>query len=347
MCWTQPRLPSGCLPTRKTRDLIGEEGYVMVQRPALEAAEKEEPTVPERRSKRPPLSEAHARLGEELQRLREGAGVKNRDIPGFSTGQVSNVESGCTAPSRDFVDTYIRLFGEGARIEALYEQMRRTAERKKQEQLRSRRSNAREPSRPPQSLDEVSTREDVMKHIAVEAHEAYCILGSAGAIEEMWSVISIRAKSPSVRLYYAGHFYDADPRPGVLELSAVAGASLAGVRESEVGALKSYFLLDRPLEPDEPEPYVFSYRVRVRSAKRAQSQLAFYSLPGTLRMTLRAQFTAPSKPQKLWWVAAPNMVNLEHEPDHELLPLEDDVYYREFGRLVPNWCYGFSWLWPD
>src|SRR5215218_2565202 len=75
---------------------------------------------------RVPISQAHAELGQELRRVREAAARTMRDISGYSSGHISNVENGHVMPSLELVDTYVRIGGDRVRIIGAYEAAKRT-----------------------------------------------------------------------------------------------------------------------------------------------------------------------------------------------------------------------------
>lgn len=294
--------------------------------------------MPRQGSNREPVTDSHVRLGAELRRLRATARVNVRSVTGFSAGHISSVENGYVAPSEELVDTYIHLFGGSQEIHALFEQMRQATERKKREQRGA-------SVIPPRSFEEVLAPSDISKHYVTETHEAACTFNSHGVITELRSRVWLRARTPDVKLFYAGGFYDADKRRGVLRAEALTGLSLLAQQENDAGLIKAYFKLDRSLGPEEAKPYEASYVMHVESKKRALPQLVFYSRPGTVRMRLRATFDASTRPRQLWSFSAPNIVNIQHRPEDELSPDERCSYYSDFSPTIPGWCYGFSWLW--
>jgi hypothetical protein len=298
-----------------------------------------------RTSGRQPITEAHVRLGSELRRVRDAARVNTRSIPSFSPGHISNVENGYVAPSEALVETYVRLFGGDATIYALYEQMRHAAARRSQQQRLARRSQLNTAPRPPRSLEDVTSQEDITKHYVTEAHEAHFLFSEFGSILQMRVRVWLRARTPEVRLYYAGAYYDAERGRGILQAEALEGASFIDQEEDSVGAIRVFFELNRTLDPDDTRPHFVSYVVHVNSNKRAQPQLVYYARHGMVRLNLRATFNAAMHPQQLWTFGAPNMVNIRHRPEDELRPDDDLDFNYEFSPTIPGWCYGFSWLW--
>lgn len=298
-----------------------------------------------RSSGRQPITDAHVRLGAELRRVREAASVNTRSISGFSAGHISSVENGYVAPSEALIETYVRLFGGGREIYALYEQMRQASDRRKRQQRIASRSEQNTALEPPQNLEEVSSPDDITKHYVTEAHEAHFLFSSTGSILQMRVRVWLRARTAGARLYYAGAYYDAETGTGILRAEALEGASLLAQEENNAGAIKAFFELDRTLDPDDTTPHIVTYVVHVQSDKRAQPQLVYYARPGTVRLDLRAAFNSTMQPKQLWTFGEPNMVNIRHRPEDELQPDHDFNFSYEFSPTIPGWCYGFSWLW--
>lgn len=301
--------------------------------------------MPHRPSKRVPISQAHVLLGRALYQRRDAAGASVRDVPGFSHGHLSNVENGHVTPSERLVETYIYLYGGGSEIRALYEQMRRTTARKRQQQRDQRLRPQVTQVSAPQSLRDVYSPEDVSKHYVTEIHQADCSYDDHGAIKQLKSTVWVRAQTSQVKLFYAGALYDAERRTGVLRAEALEGLTLLTQEENEVGAIKAFFELAEVLEPEDPDAYKAAYVMKVSSTKQALPQLVFYSRPGTVRLDLRATFNTAMHPKQLWTFGAPNMVNIRHRLEDELHPDRNFNYSFSFSPTIPGWCYGFSWLW--
>ena len=132
-------------------------------------------------------------------------------------------------------------------------------------------------------------------------------------------------------------------------MEAGQGCQIERVTESHNGAVRLVIALDRDLEPQDPEPYVFSYRVLVHSSMRTHPYLLHQ--PGSanvLRYTVRAQFRPPGLPQRIWWFAAETEAEAEYAPDGECIFKPDPAgyYVKSFNKLFNGWCYGLSWHWP-
>jgi transcriptional regulator with XRE-family HTH domain len=297
--------------------------------------------------KRPILSDAHVQLGRALREVREALGLSTRQVPGFTTGQVSSVENGHTVPSLDFVETYIRLGGNGALLLSLYEQMRAVSldsSRQRRAERKSGRSTVLD-IRPPENIGEVRDHSDVQQHYIKEVNDAHYVFNSQGIIEEMRCAVTIRAKRPGVRLFYTGLVYDADRRRGVIRVDEGEGGMLVAAQESDTGSIHAYFDLGYPLEPT-ASPHTITFTVRINSQIPTKPLLVFHSSQARQQLILRAQFKAPAVPERIWWFGAPDTVDAEHAAtDRIFSPDASNYYYRSFSDLALSWCYGFGWVW--
>jgi transcriptional regulator with XRE-family HTH domain len=298
-----------------------------------------------------PISEAHLRLGKALRQAREASGCSTRQVPRsnpeypyFSSGHISLVEHGKTAPSPELIDAYVSLATNGAELRALYEQMLAAS----QESNRRRRRGVilSDERRPPQHLEEVSDRHDVQQHYIVETSESNYVFDERGAAKEVNTTVSIRAKTAGVRLYYTAYSYTADQRPGVLHVEADAGCTLVGTRESASGAVQSFFRLEQSLSPADPEAHRLSFRIFVNSIQPCLPRLRYFAAAGNQRMILRTQFAPPSLPSRIWWYGVSDPIDAEYpQRTSEVEAQRAGDYTHVFDRLVPGWCYGFAWMW--
>jgi hypothetical protein len=296
------------------------------------------------------ISEYHVRLGNALRRARVAAGLSTRAVPRpgtggtcFSSAHISLIERGHTAPSPELVEAY-RLFADNpGELDALYEQLKAAVERAGRQR---RHGKAAAGPAPPTRLTASLGPKDVERHYLVESSDTRYEFTSTGAIAEVSTRVMLRAKAPGVRLCCAAHQYAADRRPGVLRIDKVEGGTLVESRESDVGALQSFFELDRELSPADPEPYPFAFRLSVTSTERAEPRLRFYPDQGNRRLLLQASFPAEARPQRLWWFAGSNPVHAEYPTAANVLsPSADGTYRFGFEDLVSGWCYGFGWSW--
>ncbi|WP_133977328.1 hypothetical protein [Kribbella voronezhensis] len=256
------------------------------------------------------------------------------------------MENGHTAPSEELVEAYIALGGDGALLRSLYRQMRAATD----DMARGRRQGSQsEPLElaPPRDMSQVTDHSEVQRHYFVEANEAYCTIDGRGVIEEFKCVAVIRAVTPGTRMYYTGHTYSSDRRPGVLRAEAISGGTLAEVRESPTGALQAYFDLGRDLSPTDENPHILTFRILVTSDQPVRPILVFHNTRGgACDMKLGAQFRAPKLPGKIWRFAVQDTIDAEHPPSGgEFEIAESGFYSHSFEGLTPQWSYGFAWVW--
>jgi hypothetical protein len=306
------------------------------------------------------ISEAHAHLGVALRATRDQAGISTRAVAKtrsaaageseaapayYSSGHISLVEAGATAPSPELIEAYAAMPGsDPGQLRSLHERMlaaTRAAARRRRE------GGEPEPEAvPPRSMEEVSARHDVQRHYVVVATDAEYRFGPTGAVCEVLVAVALRATAAGVLLYYTGFSYPADQRTGVLQAEAGAGAALLSVQESPTGALGCYFRLERELSPEDRDPYRLTFRLSVRSDARAVPCLAYFPTRGGERLRLRASFDSAARPGSVWWFSVPDLVDAEQPaPGHDVPDDPAGSFAHSFERLVPGWCYGVAWTW--
>lgn len=301
------------------------------------------------RSRMQPISPAHRRLGAALREARKAAGINTRSVPSlrsgrpfFSSSHISLVENGLTTPSRELIDSYVHLAGDGAKLRALYAQIMAAAD----EAARRRRGvEVEQDVVAPQEFSEGMDRSDIQRHYVVESSSAHCTFDGGGVLRELAYAASVRAITPGVRLCYAGHSYAADPRPGVLTMGRISGAELSTTKESPNGTLQSYFRLDRPLSPQDPDPYVLQYQLIINSDVRTAPRLRFQAEAGNHHLSVRATFAPPALPRQIWWTEAPSGIDADYPRADRTMKSELADFQHSFDRLVPTWIYGLDWIW--
>ncbi|WP_436495547.1 hypothetical protein [Actinokineospora sp. HUAS TT18] len=247
-------------------------------------------------------------------------------------------------PSLDYVEAIVELGGDASLLRSLYEQMRAYVHHTSRERRRGK--SVVLDLVPPHRPEDVADHSDVQQHYAREANDAHYIFNEDGVVEEVRLSVTIRATTPGVRLFYTGHTFDADRRPGVLRIEEGAGGSLVQLRESPSGAVQAYFELDHDLAPSDAQPHVLSWRVLVDSSVRTSPILTFHCSPGTQRLSLRADFKAPALPQSIWWFSAPDTIDAEHpRPDATFASSPGGSYSKSFDSLTPGWSCGLGWVW--
>lgn len=299
------------------------------------------------------ISEAHLRLGRALRQVRDSAGLTTRQIPKadpqqpfFSSAHISLVERGCAVPSQELIDAYIGIAGH-YRQELLTLLAQATAASRLAASARRRGLATEVADPPPQQVSPELTRQDVQRHYAVVANAADYLFDAIGAIRRVHCRAALRALSPNTSLCYAGFSYSTDARRGVLQLEPTDGVTLVACRESPTGAIQAFLQLDHPISPSDGEDYRLAFTVHVNTTERAMPRLRYHAADGSKELSLRAAFHQYHTPQQIWKFGGPDVVDAEHPLEENIFPSATPaVYSNEFGGLVPNWCYGFAWLWP-
>jgi len=287
------------------------------------------------------MSEAHARLGEELRRLRRGAGRTVRDFGPYSPGHLSNVENGHAMPSRDLVEHYLRNgAGDRFQVYSLFEAARRAGEDARTKSGRS--EDAGQVAEPTHRSDP-----EIRRMYYVDSTDSRYFFDDRRVVEELRVIVAIRALVPDVEIYNRVHSYPSDMRRGVLAVECEAGCAVDDIEESDTGSLRLRLRLDRKVQPAEPEPYVFSYRVYISSKEPAHPVLMFQTASGKVaRCSISAQFSESALPAPIWWFASPTRYQIEHPvPSNVMKSDSRNFYFKDFANPAPSWCYGLAWLW--
>ena len=302
--------------------------------------------MPEQSAGRSQPREARRRLGAELRRIRVAAAKTQRDVHGpTGSGHASNVENGRTPPSWDFIEKYLPYGGDARYLRSLYELARAESEEHKTEQRRAGETGPPGPGSAPQELAGLGFAE-IRRHYVVQGRQERYTFDAGGVVSSLECTSMLRATSPAVVLFCSAHSYDADQRPDLLTVEAVAGCAVEHIDRHPTGSVRAYFRLDRRLEPEDAEPHGCTFRVKINSSARARPILLAHPGPGTRSYTLQAQFTEPSVPRRIWWFATENELSAIMPSDgYELAAASDGRYRKAFDTIVPGWCYGFAWQW--
>lgn len=301
-----------------------------------------------------PLSDAHVRLGRALRQVRASAGLTTRQVPKsdphrsfFSSAHISLVERGCAVPSQELIDAYVGIAGH-SRQELVALLAQATAASRLATSARRRGIAPAVSDPPPREVSPGLTRQEVQRHYVVVTNEVDYIFDRNGCIREVQCKVALRALSANTSLCYAGFSYAADMQRGVLRLKPSTGATLLECRESPTGAIQAFLQLDHPISPSDAENHVVAFSVRVSSIQRALPRLRYHAADGNQQLSLGAEFQSSYAPEQIWRFRGPDVVDAEHPLDENtFFPAPSAVYQHTFEHLVPNWCYGFAWLWPS
>lgn len=293
---------------------------------------------------RVPISDAHAKLGAELRRARLSAARTTRDIPGFSSGHISNVENGYVKPSRELVDLYISLGGDRRRLLGALEQVNRIVEAKRAVVRQARHGNDLKLASP--SVTEKSPPLDIRATYAVDTWERFMVLDGRGVMSEISNIVTVRALRPDVHLFAGATSYDADKRPGVETVESGFGCEVAQVKESDIGYVEFVLRFGRMLQPTDKEGFTFSYTIRVHSVKKMTPFFQVGSRTHVSNHLLRLRFTPPAVPESIWWFRCANYIEVEQDPTPEqmLNYSPNHLYVRDFHDVEGEYV-GLAWHW--
>lgn len=297
--------------------------------------------------RRKALSDLHRELGTILKSARLGAGRSTREL-GYSSGHISNVEAGFVAPSDELAEVYIALGADRGAVMQLVDAIHHRSRSVRQSHRRADRGAAGSADAPPQRVGAGVSADDVRRHYIVERYELIFEFTPKGAIASVLSEAHIRAIHPNVRYYFTGVNADSSNRPGRLRVRSLSAAQIDYVHESPSGASDVFFRLDRGLRPDDPEPYRVAYLVEVSDDELADPQIMYSTRPGIREHSLEVRFRPPALPSRIWSFGVPDPYAADRPESGTLFePSGDGVYRADFERIIPGWCYGLTWVWPD
>ncbi|MDA2813372.1 hypothetical protein O4J56_22190 [Nocardiopsis sp. RSe5-2] len=281
-------------------------------------------------------------LGELLRAARTAAGATTRQVEGFSSGHVSNVENGRVMPSRQFILVYVNRFGcDRRRVMMAYRRAVDAGSARRRQ-----RSNGLAKEASPESVTVESPFSHIRETYRTEEVETTYRIGDRGEIEEVVTIRTITAVAPQVFLAAARFTYPTDPNEGVLTVQAGAGCRKVRSEESPTGAVTSVFRLDRVLGPDSG-PFAFSMRVKVASHAPAMPKVRYHTSTRTHRYSLRVQFSGRRLPQAVWWFREDSALDVEYGVPVEERFISGDgsgLYFQDFFDLDDEHC-GIAWRW--
>ncbi|GIH03260.1 hypothetical protein Rhe02_13270 [Rhizocola hellebori] len=291
--------------------------------------------------RRAPISPAHAELGRELRRVREAAARTMRDIGGYSSGHISNVENGHVMPSMELVETYARIGGDRVRIIGAYEAARRTTS--------TRRKDRQNPMglTDPEPITAESPPDLIRGSYRVEDSEAYYFVDQKRIIREQDVIYKIRAKDRDVPYFISRRIYYSDPTLNALSITAGVGCQLARTAHDLTGEEYILLELDAPARPQDTAPQTISLNVKVNSDVPSVPMVRYSSGPETARRAVRVKFSSPELPSRVWWFRSSRLspwAEIDPGPDQLLARSPSGLYFWDFFDLENEYV-GLAWNW--
>jgi transcriptional regulator with XRE-family HTH domain len=291
-------------------------------------------------SRRKPLSEAYARLGSELKRIRKAANKTTREIQKpdgswYQSGSISNVEGGYSQPSVDLIKAYARLGGRYVDLMTMLEQAKKPT---------------RETSLPGDEFEEqlLNLHADpyiLRRGYAVDLEEDTAYIGPRWAATRNVHTVSIRPLSPHTRYFVFRYGYDEDPRRGVALPQAGSGCEIALVEEDDDGTI--YVVIEFMNERrDQFGRCNFSWAINIMSDAPADPLYAVHTRALMAHVVQRVQFEPPALPEKIWWFRGSDPFQETTQPSQrhifDLNPT--NFYFHEFYDVEREQC-GLAWKW--
>lgn len=294
----------------------------------------------QQRRRRPAMSEAHARLGAELRRIREQAHTTTRDLGNYSSGHISNVESGYVTPSKDLITLYARLGGDLPRLLTMLGDARDEGSKKRHpateagDALVSRLLNP--------DADMMELRQG----FRIESYENSVLYGPDRIPQTVILTARIRPTVDQARYFAYRCTYEDDPRRGAMTVDTVAGCQLIRVHESDRGILDIVTDFRENSVRTEDGAYEVTLQSRVHSDRVVSPQLLLGFISPLPRCVATVKFDERSAPAKIWWMRSTVPYVNEPEPHQVFEPNPAQHYSREFLDLKNEYC-GVIWEWMD
>ncbi|MDA2803065.1 helix-turn-helix domain-containing protein [Nocardiopsis suaedae] len=284
-------------------------------------------------------------LGELLRAARTAAGATTRQVEGFSSGHVSNVENGRVMPSRQFLLTYVTRFGcDRNRVMDAYQRAKVAA------------SGRREAARNAQgvegvwevNLDATSSHADIRSAYRIRSTESSYLLGGRGEIKEITAIRTISPVSAEVSFVSVRYTYPTDPNPGVLSIQPEYGCSLVRCDESHMGSISAVLALEAPASVGGVDASV-AYRIRVDSDIPAVPRIRHYASGQTLKCSVRVWFHESKIPVSAWSYRARSRVAADYvdysaDQASPLSSVTGGFIFSDFYDLDDEYC-GVAWSW--
>lgn len=292
------------------------------------------------RTARAPLTNAHAKLGEELRALRQNAGRTLRDLDGYTPGHLSNVENGYVTSSKELVEYYAsELNGNPVKLHALYEAVLVASNRR-----RSGMRNKRAATYLVGDQFDRPSAADIRQRYYIELSEITYVYSGNHVLRQVKQRCLVRAREEVVDVVHFAHFYRPDPRPGVLVLATTENCAPHSLIESRRGAIE---LLMRPSIPlvRGRETVELAYSLNVESDQAADPTLVYEIGARHGHLTVRSMFSRAAAPKAVWYFEERNEAFIHRDPSPEsLLPIDSEASYeKHFPRPVRGWWYGLAW----
>jgi hypothetical protein len=291
-------------------------------------------------SKRQPLSQAYARLGAELRRVRETAGVTTRQVQKpdgsyYGSGSISNAEAGYSQPSIDMVKAYARLGGHYPDLIALLDSAKKGAGRRSSAQPDEFDEQLRNPKTDPHLL---------RRGYALDLEENTAYIGPDRVPKRNVYRALIRPLSPMAQFFVFRYGHEPDPRRGVASVRPGAGCELAWLDENDDGTILAVLRFNTE-ERDELGRCSLSWVIEIDSDKPNEPSYEIHTRSLMAHIVTRIQFEPPAVPQKIWWFRGVDPFESRIDRPERVISLNPlHLYLHEFHDVEGESC-GLGWNW--
>jgi transcriptional regulator with XRE-family HTH domain len=281
------------------------------------------------------MIEDRAALGAELKRIRAAAGLTTRQVEGFSSGHLSNVETGRVLPSEKLLRTYASLGGRYAHLSGLLAKAktRRPANGGDEDGLGVK-------------LADPHTDPYVLRsgYFVESIDDSFYIGPSREPVRNLHRA-TIRPTHPAARYFPFRHSYEQDPRPGVCNIRPAAGCTIAHLEESHNGTIYAVLEFD-PALADELGRNTLSWIITLASDVPVATRMESGTRTRIPQAIQRVQFTEPALPARVWRYRGfdAQIAGMNPTPDNELPLNPADLYVHELVNAHEEW-WGLAWAW--
>jgi len=259
-----------------------------------------------------------------------------------SPGHIANIEGGHQAPSVELLNKWVRACG--GQVGPPYTLLQRIHEQVEADKQAKRATG--KPAGVVTAHDFYDPPNPGELYYIVTSDMRFT-LDERGFGKETRVTLSIRAKVSDVDRYFTAWSYNGNTERGVVRPTSGFGCKVGEFAESSIGAVDGYFLLDKVLHPDDPEPYEFSFRMQLSPNNRAVPPIIGQFRADTQRHAIAIQFAEPALPVKVWWFDVATSVEIEVDPpSSQVFPFDPGgYYYKEFMRPRAGRLYGIDYRW--
>jgi transcriptional regulator with XRE-family HTH domain len=273
------------------------------------------------------------RLGQELKAIRTAAGMTTRQIDGYSSGHISNVEGGKVMPSEKLVLAYAALGGSHAQLLALLRQ-------------------AQVPRRPDPVVAEALSDPHADPHLlrrgyVVEMIEDVHYFGDQRQPLRNLHRLTARFTTPGARFFPFRHTIDEDARRGVSQVLPVDGCDIALLEESDDGVIYCVLEVD-PAARDDLGRSTFSWNIELRTDVVGRPRADAGSTSRIPLVTKRVQFDGSAPPAEVWWFRGFDVLgaSMSDARQNSIPPNPALLFTHEFINVENEW-WGLAWTWRE